>query len=608
MPLGNLTETLGRKRAGHLLRRACFGASVQDIDLFAGLTAQEAFARLVADNLPDPPLPIDPATGSEWIATGPTDANSEPFELSRFLNCWMLGQTLASDISSDLRPSYSYRERIVFFFHTLFTTKQSTVNSSQAIFYQHALFRQYALDRDDKIVPDLESSEEEPLDDLLVPINIKELTKKICVDNAMLIFLDGRLNVKGNPNENFGRELLELYSIGRGLEGNVPETQADGDYYYYTEQDVQAAAKVLSGFEVNLNFDFNPQTPESLRQGDKETGLPRGSVKGGTIAGSHDNSTKQFSSRFADQVITPAPELLLNGQPTKESVLDEISQLIEMIYDQNATAINICRRLYRFFVYHEVSEALQADIIQEMADILVSNDFKIHFVLEALFTSEHFYEGSAGYADDSYGALIKSPLDLVVGFHKNFNIDFPNYLSQYDTFYQSFTIPLLTQMSAQGLNLYEPYEVAGYPAYHQFPIYNRSWITTNYLTNRYNFIRTRTSNGMNIEMGQVDVLSFVQNNIDNAIARDPQELIITFIEYFLPMSEGLSFSDPSSSELTAERLSYFMNAFLYSPQIDMDPEASWTFRWDNNEDTETMANQLVNLFNAILQSPEYQLM
>lgn len=598
MPLGTLTGTLGRKRAGHLLRRACFGASIQDIDLFSGLTAQEAFDRLVGNTLPDPPLPIDSETGEEWVTTGPTEANSEPFVLSRYLNCWMLGQALGSDVSTELRPAYSFRERIVFFFHTLFTTKQSTVNDSRAIYYQNALFRQYALDQEDRSRPDPDSTIEEPLPPIPIYVNIKELTKKICVDNAMLVFLDGRLNVKGNPNENFARELLELYSIGRGLEGHVPEVEEDGDYYYYTEQDVQEAAKVLSGFNSDNTFSNI----------DIETSLPRGVIKGGTVASSHDNGLKQFSARFASQSISPDPELLLNGQPTAESLLDEISQLIDMIYDQNATAINICRRLYRFFVYHEVSEALQADIIQEMADILVSNDFKIHFVLEALFTSEHFYEGSAGYADDSYGALIKSPLDFIVGFHKNFNIDFPNYLSQYDTFYQSFTIPLLTQMSAQGLNLYEPYEVAGYPAYHQFPIYNRSWITTNYLTNRYNFIRTRTSNGLNLEMGQLDVLSFVQNTIDNATARDSEELIFTLIRYFLPMSDGLSFTDDSISELTAERLSYFKNAFLYSPQIDVDPEASWTFRWDNNEDSETMANQLVNLFNAMLQSPEYQLM
>ena len=53
----------------------------------------------------------------------------------------------------------------------------------------------------------------------------------------MLVFLDGRLNVSGNPNENYARELLELYSIGRGLEGTLPPATEPGDYFHFTEQE-----------------------------------------------------------------------------------------------------------------------------------------------------------------------------------------------------------------------------------------------------------------------------------------------------------------------------------------------------------------------------------
>lgn len=598
MPLGNFTGVLGKKRAAHLLRRTSFGGSIAEIELFAGLTAQEAFDRLVVDDLPDPPLPIDPATGREWVISGTTDANSENFELSRYLNAWMIGQALGSEVASDIRPAWSFRERLVFFYHTLFTTKHTSVNSSRAIYYQQALFRKFAFDRDDSTRPDPESTEEIPLPDIPIYFNIKQLTKKVSVDNAMLVFLDGRLNVKGSPNENYARELLELYTIGRGLEGNVPEPEFDGDYFYYTEQDVQEGARVLSGFNYDQNF-INI---------DIETGLPRGVIRGGgTIAGSHDNGSKQFSSRMGDQTISPDPTLLTSGQPNEESVLDEISQLVEMIYSQEQTAINICRRIYRFFVYHEVSTELENDIIREMANVLAANDYKIHYVLEALFTSEHFYEGSAGYTDDNFGGLIKSPYDLVIGFHKNLNLALPTYESMTLSYYEDFALPMLSQISTQGMDFYDPYEVAGYKAYHQFPIYNRSWITTNYLTNRYSFIQDRTSNGIAIQAGQVDVLSFIQNNIPTSVARDPRSLIIALAEYFLPVSGNLSF-DADTSELTADRLNYFLTAFLFSPQIDADPEAAWTTRWDNNEDPETLANQAVSLFNAMLQSPEYQLM
>ena len=85
-------------------------------------------------------------------------------------------------------------------------------------------------------------------------------------------------------------------------------------------------------------------------------------------------------------------------------------------------------------------------------------------------------------------------------------------------------------------------------------------------------------------------------------------MIIYLIEHIFPVSADLSFETNDTSEVTAERLNFFLTSFLYSPQIDADPEASWTFRWDNQEDMDTVANQLVGLFNALMQSPEYQLM
>lgn len=591
MPLTPITGPLGQKRAAHFLRRSCFGASVGEIDAFANLTASEAFQLLLRNDLPDPPLPIDPLTGQEWITMGATGANSEPFELERYLNAWMLGQMLAAGVEDNKKLAYTFRERVVYFFHTHFTTKQSVVSNSRAIYYQQALFRFFAFDQEDIMVP----GEEEDDPDTVIPLNFKELTKKLCVDNAMLVFLDGRLNVKGSPNENFARELLELYTIGKGLEGHVPEPEFDGDYAYFTEQDVQEGARVLSGFNID----------DSFSNIDENTGLPGGIPRGGgTVAGSHDNDTKQFSTRFANQEISP--DIALNS-PTEESVLDEIGQLIDMIYEQEQTAIHICRKVYRFFVYHQVSPELENLVIGELVQTFKVNDFKLIPVLEELFTSEHFYDGGNGSPDDNFGAIIKSPLDLVIGFARNFGISVPDHTAATEIFF-NLTEPLLSEISRQGMDFYEPYEVAGYAAYHQFPIYNRHWITTNYLTNRYNFIRSRLSNGMNIEMGQVNVLVFVQNNIPDATARDAWSLIIALAGYFLPVNENLSFDANTTGELTSERLHFFLNSFLYSPQIDSDPEASWTYRWDNQEDTETMANQLVNLLNAMLQTPEYQLM
>lgn len=591
MPFTPLNETLGKERAAHLLRRACFGASVAEIDAFALLTPAQAFAQLYDDQLPEAPLPIDLATGAEWVNAGTTDANSEGFVLSRYINAWQIGQILAAGVSNEKKLAYSFRERLVFFLHTHFTTKQSISGNNRGIYFQSALFRKYAFDRDDWTRP----NEEDPLlPDEVIPVNFLRLANKVCVDNAMLVFLDGRLNVKGSPNENFARELLELYAIGRGLESVVPSSGTDGDYYNYTELDVQEGARVLSGFDVDNDFSNI----------DEDTGLPRGVIKGGTIASSHDNGVKTLSERFGNATIQPTPELTLNGSPTEESLLDEISQLLDIVYAQNETALHICRKLYRFFVYDEISESTQNGIIQDMADIFKANEFKLYPVLEALFTSREFYEGSAGYSDDIFGSIIKSPLDLVAGLVKNFEIAVPDY-SSWEFFY-SFHQSILNHISNMGMDFYEPFEVAGYPAYHQFPIYNRSWITTNYLTQRYAYIVGAFESGITTNTEKVDIYNIVRENIDNATAREAKALVIALVKDFLPVSGIISFDDPATSELTQERLNYFLVTFL--GDIDVDPEASWTFRWDNENDVETMTMQLVSLMNALLQSPEYQLM
>lgn len=594
MALSPLTTVLGKKRAAHLLRRTCFGATPAQVEEFALMTAQEAVSRLFDNSLPEPPLPIDPLTGQEWITTGTTDANSEEFELERYLLQWHLGQLMSAGVPPEQSLSYTFRERLVFFLHTHFTTKKSMVNSSRALYFQKALFRFYAFDKDDLTIP---GNPELEIPDRVVTKSFKELTKKICLDNAMLVFLDGRLNVKGSPNENYARELLELYSIGRGLEGTLPEAEFQGDYINYTEQDVQEGARVLSGFNTDPSFSAI----------DDDTGLPKGVIKGGNIGSSHDNGVKTFSQRFGGAVIEPDSTLMVGGQPTEASMQDEINQLVEMVYAQAETSPNIARKIYRFFVYHEVNADIQTSVVQDIADVFSSSGYKLQPTLEALFTSREFYESGSGVEDDHFGSIIKSPIDLVIGFMKSFGVQAPNYFTNLPEFY-AFTGSLLSGVGSQGMDYYEPFEVAGYSAYHQYPLFNRSWITTNYLTNRYNFIRQHLTLEAPAEAGMVNALDFVKTYIPDATAADARSLIMALAEFFLPMSQNLSFDSAASSEITVERLNFFLNSFLYSPQIDADPEASWAFRWQSNVDEEVITNQLTSLLNAMLQSPEYQLM
>jgi len=178
------------------------------------------------------------------------------------------------------------------------------------------------------------------------------------------------------------------------------------------------------------------------------------------------------------------------------------------------------------------------------------------------------------------------------------------------TFYKS-TGELIGSLKSMGMNFYEPDDVAGYNAYHQWPIYQRSWISTNYLTERYEFINqlVKENQGMTGAMS-IDLVGFVKNKFSNATASNARDLIMALAKYLLPLNDNLTFTvgADTNSGLTAARMNYFFTAFLLSPQLDADPEGMWTFRWNSNGyEMEVMQRQLELLFNAMMQSPEYQL-
>lgn len=222
--------------------------------------------------------------------------------------------------------------------------------------------------------------------------------------------------------------------------------------------------------------------------------------------------------------------------------------MIELIYSKPETARNFCRRIYRYFVYHDITQAIDDTIIAEMENTLISSGYKLQPVLEDLFQSQHFYDAAAGNNDDNFGGIIKSPLDLMIGTLRIFNVQFPDPLANATEYYAK-TAELTRLLDGMGMHFYEPFDVAGYDAYHQYPIYHRSWISTNYLTGRYEFIRTLVSDNQTMPGDlHIDVVAFVQANISNAIASDAKALIIELTKYFLPLSDNLTF-DPALDDI-----------------------------------------------------------
>lgn len=539
------TPALNRQKAAHLLRRVTFGPTKELIDQYAGQTVTQALQSLIpTDTATLPEDPIDPKTGLTWLPKGVEEVNSGDDTLADVVKGWWLDRMLTSN---DLW------ERMVFFYHTHFTTIASVVNSSSALYYQNQLIRHYALG------------------------NYKQLALKMCLDNSTLIFLDGRDNIVGRPQENFAREFLELFTIGKG-----PQLAA-GDYTNYTEDDVQAAAKVLSGFTNDKNF-------LTL---DPETNLPTGLLKGDLLmATQHDASPKQFSSKFQNTIIKPAT--VVDEQTTKVEALQEVADMVDMIFAQPETAKFICRKLYRHFCYYEITVDIEKDIIVPLANTLTSNDFEILPVIKQLLSSQHFFDAdNAVNEDDVNGSIIKSPLEITLGTMRFFKVTMPTDLSE--KYFNSYK-QLLGKLEDQGMIFLEPYDVAGYDAYHQYPDYNRNWISANYLGNRYLFI-SDLIDGIGDEEDYnekiyLDVMEFVNNQVTDP--SNATEIVQTFVDYLLP------------EVITQERFDYFLKDVLLDDLSLINWSNEWTAYQNSNDDMAVRA-QLNNLCVGMMQSPEYQL-
>jgi uncharacterized protein (DUF1800 family) len=401
--------------------------------------------------------------------------------------------------------------------------------------------------------------------------------KAICIDNAMLIHLDGNLNIKSVPQENFGRELLELFTVGKGAE------LALGDYTNFTEQDVKALTKVLTGWGIDSTF----QTVDAV------TGIPSGKVKAdnNSNATQHDVTVKQFSPAFNSQTIqTPN---VANWTCSAASVQTELSDAIDMVFSSSHTAKHIVRRLYRQFVYFEITPTIETDIIEPLATTLMANNYDLMSVLEVLLQSEHFYDlDSPPTNDNSVGAIIKSPVDLIFGTLRIFELNGPNpstNLTQHYALYGQ----LLQQMSLQGLELFEPVDVAGYDPYFQVPSFHRYWISANYLANRYKFaellINGFSSGGTSLL--KLEVLPFVEAKATQA--SDPTLLVQDLLEWLIPIA------------IDQARFDYFKDDILLnSGAID------WTAEWNTYQSTSNntlVKAQLELLVKSIMQAPEYQL-
>ena len=540
---------LGISLAGHLLRRSCYNISPTRIETFAQYSISKG-VNILLDTLPTLalPEPIHPITGEHFLNLG-TRNNLDPAEVNGYrralIKNWWLHEALMDE---------TVVSKMHFFLHTCFTTAEE--GTDQKYFDHVSLLRFYALG------------------------NFKVLAEKMCVDNIMLTYLDNNLNEKDAPNENFAREFLELFTIGKG------DQVAEGDYTNYTEEDIQEAARLLTGFKTTGDTDR-----DNLEKIDSDTNL----LKGQTVYSKHDSEDKTFSHRFDNFTIV--------GATSEEDMWRELHDFVEMIFSKDATAESIVRRLYIHFVGKNITSAIHQDIIQPLAQDLKEDNYELKPVLKRLLKSKHFYGMDGNEPNDTIiGATLRSPLELWCHSMSMFQIAIPDPVTDADR-HRSFYIGWVRHnfMIPCGMDLWKPSDVAGYPAYYQTPSFYREWfhsstITTRYLLGEMLLTGNKIITGGSLNGVQLDVVPwFVEH-----FTTDPSnaEWVVTqFLSYLLPVY-------PSE-----DRIAYFLNEIF----LDGLSPLSWFFdNWtpfeaSNFTEDSYVRTPLENLIKAIMYAPEYQL-
>lgn len=535
---------LGKQNATHLLRRTTYKPSKSLITNFENLSTQDAVDTLFLNQSFTIQAPLAFDTNQYWIPTinnqnpQPTNMNFDLPHIS--VTGWWL---------KEAEMDNSIRHKLSFFLHSIFiiNTQEEVVNPLFSYDYL-SLLHHYSTG------------------------SIKQLAKKISRLNAMHIYLNNNQNVVGLPNENYAREFLELFTIGKG-----PQDGA-GSYTNYTEHDVQQAARILTGFQ---NIEIN----ERLNYIDPNVNIPLGKK----IVANHDLGNKVFSIKFGSQTIVGA---------TNSSEMDvELDAFIDMVFAQPETAKNYARRLYRYFVRRNIDLEIETDIIIPLANNLLLTDYDLTSTTKILLKSVHFYdEDDSTTGDEIIGNKIKSPLELALIMNNQFKINSPNPNSSASDCYLDFYYNYIwRRCQLCGMLVFDSLSVAGYPGYYENPFYDKLWINSGNIKNRYNsFIETLligiTSNNTFTKFNVVD---YVRNSGDYS---NPSNAI-TLIDEFLELC--------FCSMPTGDRYNYFKQALLGNLSI-----INWQHEWNNYITTGNDSSVKVALerfVKAVVQSPEYQL-
>ena len=371
--------------AYHLLRRLSFGPTHAVAQQLVGKTAQEAVDLVLGVGQSDPA--VDPP--GPWVDQSTENPSGADPDTRRAIEAWWrsifheLQQWWIERMRTERLP---VSEKIILFWHGHFTTEFTYENGyipPQLLYRQYLMFRRNRLGS--------------------FPAFVEDFT----LDGAELVYLGGELNTKGVPNENYARELMELFTMGVG---------------WYTEGDVKEAARVLTGWRV-AKFNDEP--------------APKGIYEVYFDPAAHDTGAKQVLG-----VTIPARDPNENTEYLVRR--DEVRRLIHILMETRPQQVSqfIARKIYRFFVYSNPD--YDAPVLTALAETFRNADFELLPVFRTLFASKHFFDPAVR------GIQIKTPPEFVVGLLRQLEIPWNEAASI---------------VTALGQELYDPPTVAGWDGY-----------------------------------------------------------------------------------------------------------------------------------------------
>lgn len=549
---------LTTSQAAHLLRRATFGPTQTEITNFTGLNASTAIQNLInsINYIPSPPVDLNDTkttVGQEYADSVYDSTLNRNFEFRLYYKYWWVNMMAAQG------GNPSIIDKMTLFWQNHFVTTQSDVDEYRAIYKYFTKVRGRSLE------------------------NFKDFVRDITYDPAMLRYLDGNENTKSTSgaasNENYGRELQELFVVGaKNFAGNNN----------YTENDVKAAARVLTGWR-HRNFYTNGTT----------------FVESYFTLSRHDVSPKIFSVNYGSVTINTPATIPVGYTDVGQFEVDE---LLNMLFAHPETPKFICRKLYRFFVNPNVTQEIEDNVIIPLSDIFKNADsvtgrtFEIKPIIQKLLASEHFYDA------ENIGSIIKSPAEFTIGAYRFFNfsvptIDVGNMVNSIKN-HKSYAQFLHDRMVEMQMSLIDQPSVFGYDAYYQTG-YTRNWINTSQVGLRNSFT-DRLITGRTLVSGNTPLINL---KLD-LLAMIDKPTTATY-----NVTDITNVMDLITNNLMATGLSANQKTFLIDTiMLGLQPRTNWATQWasykanpTNTTAINTVKSKLENLMKYLLRMAEYSI-